>query len=138
MLADVDATTHERATAMRVALRSVRAGEADEAALSMADSARATGLALALIAALMMIEGGLLTDIAGIGLAAALYLLQRVFKPSPDATIEAKGSTVEEPAIWMVSRDWAPAAVAPNEATSSTVAAPRMSASRMMRRVVEW
>lgn len=45
-----------------------------------------------LIAALMMIEGGLLTDIAGIGLAAALYLLQRMFKPGPDATIEVKGA----------------------------------------------
>src|SRR5690606_16033688 len=45
-----------------------------------------------LIAALMMIEGGLLTDIGGIGLAAALYLLQRMFRPSPDATIEVKGA----------------------------------------------
>jgi TRAP-type uncharacterized transport system fused permease subunit len=45
-----------------------------------------------LVAALLMIEGGLVTDLAGIGLAAALYFAQRTFRPSPDATIVVKGA----------------------------------------------
>jgi TRAP-type uncharacterized transport system fused permease subunit len=45
-----------------------------------------------LVAALLMIEGGLITDLAGVGLAAALYFAQRTFRPSPDATIVVKGA----------------------------------------------
>jgi TRAP-type uncharacterized transport system fused permease subunit len=45
-----------------------------------------------LIAALMMIEGGILTDLAGVGLAVALYFVQKVFRPAPDATIAVKGA----------------------------------------------
>ncbi len=45
-----------------------------------------------LVAALLMIEGGLLTDLAGVGLAAALYFAQRTFRPDPDATIVVKGA----------------------------------------------
>jgi TRAP-type uncharacterized transport system fused permease subunit len=45
-----------------------------------------------LIAALMMIEGGLLTDLAGVGLAVALFFVQKVFRPAPDATIAVKGA----------------------------------------------
>ncbi|KAA9009347.1 TRAP transporter permease [Histidinibacterium aquaticum] len=43
-------------------------------------------------AALFMIEGGWLTDLIGIGLAVAAYLLQRVFHPDPDARLEVKGA----------------------------------------------
>lgn len=43
-------------------------------------------------AALMMIEGGILTDIAGIALAIAMYFVQRVFKPSPGAVIPVRGA----------------------------------------------
>ncbi len=44
------------------------------------------------IAALLMIEGGLLTDLAGVGLAGALFLVQKLFKPKPDATIQVRGA----------------------------------------------
>jgi hypothetical protein len=39
-----------------------------------------------------MIEGGLLTDVSGILLAAALYAVQRVFRPPPDAMMPVKGA----------------------------------------------
>jgi hypothetical protein len=45
-----------------------------------------------LVAALLMIEGGLVTDLAGVGLAAALYFFQRTFQPSPEGTIAVKGA----------------------------------------------
>ncbi|MCL7464845.1 TRAP transporter fused permease subunit [Phaeovulum sp. NW3] len=45
-----------------------------------------------LIAALLMIEGGLFTDLAGIGLAVATVAVQRVFRPRPDAMIAVRGS----------------------------------------------
>jgi TRAP transporter 4TM/12TM fusion protein len=45
-----------------------------------------------LIAALMMIEGGLVTDVAGVALAVALFFVQKVFRPAPDATIAVKGA----------------------------------------------
>ena len=44
------------------------------------------------VAALMMIEGGLVTDVSGIAIAVALYFVQRVFHPRPDATFEVKGA----------------------------------------------
>lgn len=44
------------------------------------------------LAALLMIEGGLVTDIAGIAIAVGLYFVQKLFHPSPDATIEVKGA----------------------------------------------
>jgi TRAP transporter 4TM/12TM fusion protein len=45
-----------------------------------------------LVAALLMIEGGLLTDLSGVLLAAALYFVQRVFRPRPDALMPVKGA----------------------------------------------
>ena len=45
-----------------------------------------------LVAALFMIEGGWLTDLIGIGLAAAGFFIQRVFHPDPDAPIEVRGA----------------------------------------------
>ncbi len=43
-------------------------------------------------AALFMIEGGLVTDLVGIGAAVALYFIQKVFRPNPDAAIVVKGA----------------------------------------------
>ncbi len=43
------------------------------------------------VAALTMIEGGLITDLIGIGMAVAVIFIQRVLKPKPGATIEVKG-----------------------------------------------
>jgi TRAP transporter 4TM/12TM fusion protein len=45
-----------------------------------------------ILAALFMIEGGILTDLVGIGIAVALFLVQRVFHPAPDATIPVRGA----------------------------------------------
>ena len=45
-----------------------------------------------IVAALFMIEGGWLTDLIGVGLAAAGFLVQRVFHPDPDAPIEVRGA----------------------------------------------
>src|SRR5690606_32303410 len=47
--------------------------------------------------------------------------------PNSSATIEAKGRTVEEPAIWMVSRDWAKAAPACAERATAAAEAGRKS-----------
>ena len=44
------------------------------------------------IAALLMIEGGWQSDLAGIALATALFFVQRVFHPRPDATIPVRGA----------------------------------------------
>ncbi len=44
------------------------------------------------IAALFMIEGGVVTDLVGLGAAIGIYLVQRVFRPSPDATIPVRGA----------------------------------------------
>jgi len=44
------------------------------------------------VAALFMIEGGLVSDIIGIGLAAAVFFVQRVLRPQPGATIEVRGA----------------------------------------------
>jgi TRAP-type uncharacterized transport system fused permease subunit len=43
-------------------------------------------------AALLMIEGGLLTDLSGIGLAAAIYFVQKTFSPKPGAVIPVRGA----------------------------------------------
>ncbi|SHI42297.1 TRAP transporter permease [Wenxinia saemankumensis] len=45
-----------------------------------------------LAAALFMIEGGLVTDLLGVGLAVAVYLVQRVFRPDPGAPLVVKGA----------------------------------------------
>ncbi|NKX46443.1 TRAP transporter permease [Roseicyclus persicicus] len=50
-------------------------------------------LRVALIAAaLFMIEGGLMTDLVGLGLAVAIYFVQKLFHPRPDATIPVRGA----------------------------------------------
>lgn len=43
-------------------------------------------------AALFMIEGGLITDLIGIGMTAAGWLVQKLFRPNPDAPIPVHGS----------------------------------------------
>src|SRR6056297_3641286 len=43
-------------------------------------------------AALFMIEGGWASDLIGIGAAVAIYLIQRVFQPKPDAAIPVRGA----------------------------------------------
>ncbi|MEM0907058.1 MAG: TRAP transporter fused permease subunit [Pseudomonadota bacterium] len=43
-------------------------------------------------AALFMIEGGLISDIIGIGAAVGIYFVQKVFHPRPDATIPVRGA----------------------------------------------
>ncbi|MFK7877285.1 MAG: TRAP transporter permease [Paracoccaceae bacterium] len=45
-----------------------------------------------MVAALFMIEGGLITDVIGIGFVVAAYLIQKVFRPNPDAPIPVRGS----------------------------------------------
>jgi hypothetical protein len=45
-----------------------------------------------MVAALFMIEGGLLTDLIGIGAAVGIYFVQKVFHPRPDATIPVRGA----------------------------------------------
>jgi TRAP-type uncharacterized transport system fused permease subunit len=45
-----------------------------------------------LIAALFMIEGGLLTDLIGIGIVVAAFFVQKVLKPDPDAPIPVRGA----------------------------------------------
>jgi len=48
---------------------------------------------IALIAAaLFMIEGGLASDAIGIALAAAAVVVQKLFKPSPKASISVRGA----------------------------------------------
>lgn len=50
-------------------------------------------LRVALIfAALFMIEGGLITDLIGIGIAAGAYFVQKVLHPRPDASIPVRGA----------------------------------------------
>ncbi len=43
-------------------------------------------------AALFMIEGGLVTDLIGVGGAVALFFVQKLFHPDPDAAIVVKGA----------------------------------------------
>ncbi|MEM0946800.1 MAG: TRAP transporter fused permease subunit [Pseudomonadota bacterium] len=45
-----------------------------------------------LAAALFMIEGGWQTDVIGVGLAVAMYAIQKVFRPNPDAPIPVRGA----------------------------------------------
>ncbi len=45
-----------------------------------------------LISALFMIEGGLITDIIGVGLAVAVFFIQKVVHPDPNATIPVRGA----------------------------------------------
>jgi TRAP-type uncharacterized transport system fused permease subunit len=45
-----------------------------------------------ILAALFMIEGGLLTDLIGIGTAVGIYFIQKVFHPKPDASIPVRGA----------------------------------------------
>ncbi|NNL72060.1 MAG: TRAP transporter permease [Silicimonas sp.] len=45
-----------------------------------------------LVAALFMIEGGLVTDLVGIGLFAGAFGVQRGFRPDPDAPIPVRGA----------------------------------------------
>ncbi|MEM6759120.1 MAG: TRAP transporter fused permease subunit [Pseudomonadota bacterium] len=50
-------------------------------------------LRLGLIAAaLFMIEGGLITDLIGVGTALAIFVIQRAFKPSASAAIPVRGA----------------------------------------------
>jgi TRAP transporter 4TM/12TM fusion protein len=44
------------------------------------------------VAALSMIEGGLYTDLLGIGLCVGLYFVQKVVRPDPDTPFEVKGA----------------------------------------------
>ncbi|MEL7300608.1 MAG: TRAP transporter fused permease subunit [Pseudomonadota bacterium] len=45
-----------------------------------------------IVAALFMIEGGLVTDLIGVGTAAAMLAIQRVFRPDPSAPIRVRGA----------------------------------------------
>ncbi|WP_224815108.1 TRAP transporter fused permease subunit [Hasllibacter sp. MH4015] len=45
-----------------------------------------------IIAALLLIAGGLVTDLAGIGLAVAIFAVQRFVKPAPMTTIPVRGA----------------------------------------------
>lgn len=47
---------------------------------------------LLVTAALFLIEGGLTTDIIGAGIAAAVFFIQRVIKPKPDAMPKVRGA----------------------------------------------
>jgi TRAP transporter 4TM/12TM fusion protein len=47
---------------------------------------------LLLLAALFMIEGGLTTDMIGVGMAVAAWAVQRFLHPDPDAPIEVRGA----------------------------------------------
>ena len=44
------------------------------------------------LAALFMIAGGLVTDLIGIACFAALFFVQKMFAPAPDAQIAVKGA----------------------------------------------
>ena len=44
-----------------------------------------------IIAALFMIEGGVISDIIGVGLVAGIFFIQKVFKPKPGAVIPVRG-----------------------------------------------
>ncbi len=44
-----------------------------------------------IVAAIFMIEGGLVTDLLGIGIAVGFYFVQRIFNPDPDAPIPVRG-----------------------------------------------
>ena len=48
--------------------------------------------AAVLAAALFMIEGGLVTDLIGAGLAVGAFAVQRLFKPDPNEAIPIRGA----------------------------------------------
>jgi TRAP transporter 4TM/12TM fusion protein len=45
-----------------------------------------------IVAALFMIEGGIVTDVIGIAFVAGAWLVQKIFQPNPDAPIPVRGS----------------------------------------------
>jgi TRAP-type uncharacterized transport system fused permease subunit len=45
-----------------------------------------------IVAALFLIEGGWLTDLIGVGLAAGTLFLQKVVRPDPDIKLEVRGA----------------------------------------------
>ncbi len=45
-----------------------------------------------ILAALFMIEGGWISDILGVGTAVAIFFIQKVFHPAPDAQIAVRGA----------------------------------------------
>jgi TRAP transporter 4TM/12TM fusion protein len=45
-----------------------------------------------IVAALFMIEGGLMTDLMGVGIAAAAFMIQKIFRPDPNAPIPVRGA----------------------------------------------
>ena len=45
-----------------------------------------------IVAAFFMIEGGLVTDLIGLGFAAAVWAVQRMVRPDPDATLAVRGA----------------------------------------------
>lgn len=45
-----------------------------------------------IVAALCLIAGGLITDLVGVGLAVAVFFIQKAFHPDPNATIEVRGA----------------------------------------------
>ncbi|MCC1493863.1 TRAP transporter fused permease subunit [Cognatishimia sp. F0-27] len=45
-----------------------------------------------ILAALFMIEGGLITDLVGVAAAVGIFLVQRIVRPDPDATISVRGA----------------------------------------------
>ena len=47
---------------------------------------------LLIVAALFLISGGLLTDIIGVAVAVATWLVQRMFHPNPDTPIPVRGA----------------------------------------------
>jgi len=44
------------------------------------------------LAALCLIAGGLVTDLVGLGIAAVVFLVQRIFRPDPNAAIPVRGA----------------------------------------------
>jgi len=45
-----------------------------------------------IVAALFMIEGGLVSDMIGVGLAAGLFFIQKLLRPAADATLPVRGA----------------------------------------------
>ncbi|MBY6200024.1 TRAP transporter fused permease subunit [Maritalea mobilis] len=45
-----------------------------------------------IVAALFMIEGGLVSDVIGIGAAVGIFFIQKVIRPDPNATISVRGA----------------------------------------------
>lgn len=44
------------------------------------------------VAALFLIQGGLITDVIGVSVAVAIFFVQKVFRPSPDTQFEVRGA----------------------------------------------